>query len=449
MRILVIGGGGREHALVWKIRQSAAVLRPDDLLCVPGNAGIAADATCLPAPAGGLADVAALQALARERRVDLTVVGPELPLTHGIVDAFSAQGMAIFGASRAAAKLEGSKAFAKRFMARHGIPTAAFDIFTSADDAIRFLRDPSRPFPLVVKADGLAAGKGVVIAGDRDQAEAAVRAMMVERRFGDAGETVVIEECLEGVEASFFALTDGETILPLATCQDYKRALDGDRGENTGGMGAYSPSIELDPVIEEEILERAIRPVVRGMAAEGSPYRGILYAGLMLTPRAGRVVPMVLEYNARFGDPETQVLMPRLAGDLVPLLAASADGTLAAHAAGLRWRDEWAACVVLASRGYPASSESGVPIAGLDEASALPGVTLFHAGTRAGEGVPGRPATLTAGGRVLAVSALGDTLKAALDRAYDATDRIRFDGMQLRRDIGRAAVARLTAREAN
>ncbi len=376
----------------------------------------------------------------------LTVVGPELPLTHGIVDEFTGEGMAIFGASRAAARLEGSKAFAKRFMARHGIPTAAFDVFTSAEEALRFLGNPSRPFPLVVKADGLAAGKGVVIARDREEAQSAVRGMMLDRRFGSAGETVVIEECLEGVEASFFALTDGETILPLATCQDYKRALDGDRGANTGGMGAYSPSIELDPTLEEEILEKAIRPVVQGMAAEGHPYRGILYAGLMLTARAGRVVPMVLEYNARFGDPETQVLMPRLAGDLAALLAATADGTLASRAGELNWRDEWAACVVLASKGYPESSGSGVPIEGLDEASALPGVALFHAGTRVGVDASGRPAVVTAGGRVLAVSALGVTLKEALDRAYMAAERIRFDGMHYRRDIGRAAVSRLTAR---
>jgi len=331
-------------------------------------------------------------------------------------------------------------------MARHGIPTAAFEVFTTAEDALRHLGDASRTFPIVVKADGLAAGKGVVIARGRAEAEAAVRAMMVEGRFGDAGRTVVIEECLEGVEASFFALTDGETILPLATCQDYKRALDGDRGENTGGMGAYSPSIELGAEAEEEIMEQAIRPVVRGMAAEGTPYRGILYAGLMLTARAGRMVPMVLEYNARFGDPETQVLMPRLETDLVGLLEASACGALASKAADLKWREEWAACVVLASRGYPASSESGRPITGLEEAAARPGVTLFHAGTRAGTDASGRPATVTAGGRVLAVSALGATLDETLARAYEAAGRIAFDGMHYRRDIGRAAVSRLAAR---
>jgi phosphoribosylamine--glycine ligase len=439
MRVMVIGSGGREHALVWKIARSPLIRSRDDLFCVPGNGGIEADARCLAAPAGGLADVAALAALAREHRIDFTVVGPELPLSMGVVDEFARCGMPCFGASRAAARLEASKVFSKEFMARHAIPTAAFEVFDSTPAALEYLAAAGRRFPIVVKADGLAAGKGVVVAPDRASAEAAVRSMLEQRHFGAAGERIVIEECLVGTEVSFFAMTDGRDVVPLASCQDYKRALDGDRGPNTGGMGAYCPSIEVDAALEAEILRRVIVPAVRGMAQEGALYRGVIYAGLMLTASG----PMVLEFNARFGDPETQVLMPRVAGDVLPLMMWAA-GMQDAGAGPVAWRSEWAACIVLASRGYPESSESGRPIEGLDAAGAMPDTFVFHAGTRKGATASGGDGMLTNGGRVLAVVCLGAELRDAVDRAGAAVARISFDGMQHRTDIGRAAVSKLT-----
>ncbi len=447
MRVLLIGQGGREHALAWKFRQSPLVRGARDLICVPGNAGIAREATCLPAPEGGLANVAGLADLAREHRVDLTVVGPELPLTLGIVDEFVRRALRIFGATRAAARIDGSKVFAKEFMARHRIPTAAFQVFTTAREAIAWLGSEERSFPIVVKADGLAAGKGVVVAPDQEDARRAVTMMMEQKRFGVAGDRIVIEEFLEGVEASFFALTDGERVVPMATCQDYKRAGDGDQGPNTGGMGAYSPSIEIDAALEREIMDRVMIPAVRGLAEEGTPYRGVLYAGLMLRRGGdGSILPSVLEFNARFGDPEAQVLMPRIAGDLVPPLMAAAGGALDAGSDTIRWRREWSACVVIASRGYPDSSGTGQVIRGLDAAAACPEVTVFHSGTRAGRDAGGRDTVETAGGRVLAVSAIGKDLKEAVDRAYAGVARISFDGMMHRRDIGTAAIARLADR---
>jgi len=439
MRVMVVGSGGREHALAWKISLSPQVTRRDDLMCVPGNAGIEQEAICLPLPGGDLGDVEGLATLARTQRADLVVVGPELPLTAGLVDALAVRGIAAFGASRMAARLEGSKVFAKRFMQRHRIPTAGFDVFDDADTALRHLDAPGTQFPVVVKADGLAAGKGVVVAGERDEARRAVVAMMRQRQFGEAGARVLIEECLTGVEASFFALTDGESAIPLGTCQDYKRVGDRDTGPNTGGMGACCPSAALDDALEARIMKEVVDPTIAGMAAEGAPYRGVLYAGLMLTA-AG---PMVLEYNARFGDPETQVLMPGLQGDIVETLLSAATGRIdAAHrprlARGAR------VCVVMASRGYPESSSSGQPISGLDEAAALPDTKVFHAGTRR-RALPAAGFE-TAGGRVLGVTAWGDSLEDAVARAYAGVERISFEGMHYRRDIGQHALARQGAR---
>jgi len=456
MRILVIGGGGREHALVWKIRQSPLVRSREDLLCVPGNPGIADLATCLPAPPGGLSNAPCLADLASHHSVDLTVVGPEIALTAGLVDELARRGLPAFGPTASAARLEGSKVFAKQFMARHGIPTAAFEVFSSAQEALAHLASPGRAFPLVVKADGLAAGKGVVVAADRPEAEAAVVAMMVERRFGTAGDRIVIEECLSGIEASFFAITDGERIVPLATCQDYKRCFDGDHGPNTGGMGSYSPSTEIDKALEAEIMDRVMRPAVRGLSAEGSPFRGVLYAGLMLVSPGGaararrdapasghgRVAPMTLEFNARFGDPETQVLMPRWEGDIVPALAACAAGRLDDTVSRVAWSPEWAACVVMASAGYPASSDQGRVISGLSNAGRVEKTAVFHAGTRTETDPSDRAVTVTAGGRVLAISSLGGDLAQAVERAYRAVGCVAFDGMKFRKDIGRGAIAR-------
>ncbi|HEY3175458.1 MAG TPA: phosphoribosylamine--glycine ligase [Candidatus Polarisedimenticolia bacterium] len=444
MRILVIGGGGREHALVWKIGGSPLLRSRADLMCVPGNAGIEDHASCLPAPARGLTDVAALADLAVKERIDLTVVGPEAPLMSGLVDELTRRGLAVFGASRAAARLEGSKVFAKEFMQRHGIPTAPFEVFSSCRDTLDWLGSTERSFPIVVKADGLAAGKGVVVAPDRASAQEAARAILEEKRFGAAGERIVIEECLTGAEISFFALTDGESATPLASCQDHKRLGDGDTGPNTGGMGALSPSTDLDPDMERRIMERVIQPAIAGMAEEGSPYRGVLYAGLMLTERG----PMVLEYNARFGDPEAQVLMPRLESDLVPLLVAASDagGRMRDIAGRIRWRPEWAACVVLASAGYPGSPETGRMIRGLEMAAKVPQTEVFHAGTRRERDGSLRDRIVTAGGRVLAVTSLGRDLGEALNRAYAGVECLSFEGMQFRRDIGGAALSRLAAR---
>jgi phosphoribosylamine--glycine ligase len=446
LRILVIGSGGREHALVWKIAQSPLV-GSGDLLCVPGNPGISASALCLPAPAAGTSDVQALATLARENAVDLVVVGPELPLTLGLADSLERQGIAVFGPSRDAARLEGSKVFAKEFMTRHGIPTAEYEVFSSSSAAVRYLASPERSFPIVVKADGLAAGKGVVVASSREEAATAVRAMIDERLHGPAGNRLVIEECLPGIEASFFAVTDGEQVVPLGSCQDFKRALDGDAGPNTGGMGACSPSVDAGPDLEATVLETVMRPAVRGLAREGCPYRGVLYAGLMLPPEGpARAIPRVLEFNVRFGDPEALVLLRRIDGDIVPLLLAAAGGRMAGPGGSVGFRPDWAACVVAATRGYPESSESGVPIEGIEAAATIEETVVFQAGTR-----PRRDGTAgveTAGGRVLAVSSTGPDLRTAIDRAYRGIDAIRFDGMHHRRDIGKAALERLARRTA-
>jgi phosphoribosylamine--glycine ligase len=424
MRVLVVGGGGREHALAWKLAQSPGVTA---LYAAPGNPGIAGVARCLAVRADAIEE---LVALAERERIDLTVVGPELPLTLGLADRLAARGRPVFGPTRLAAELEGSKVFAKRLFARHGIPTARFEAFAEPGPARDFVR--ALGGRAVVKADGLAAGKGAVVCDDAAAADRAIGDMLERRAFGEAGARVVVEERLEGEELSFFVLTDGERVCPLAAAQDHKAVFDGDRGPNTGGMGAYSPAPVVDDAMTRRILDTVIRPTVRAMAAEGRPYRGVLFAGLMLTAEG----PKLLEYNARFGDPECQVLLTRLDGDLLPLCRAVAEGRGLPEA--VAWRHEAAVCVVLAAGGYPGPYKTGYPIAGLERAAARPGVTLFHAGTAREDG-----RLVTAGGRVLGVTALGADVGEAVDAAYAAVAEIRFEGMHYRRDIGRRALARL------
>jgi phosphoribosylamine--glycine ligase len=369
-------------------------------------------------------------ALATDVGADLTIVGPEMPLSRGVVDRFSSAGLAILGPTQAAAALETSKTFAKAFMARHSVPTAAYHVSESAEDAVAFLTSGEFGFPVVLKADGLAAGKGVVVAPDAATAHAAVTAIMRERRFGAAGDQVVIEEWLEGAELSYFVLSDGERVVPLGSAEDHKRVYDGDAGPNTGGMGAFAPSPRCDAALERRILDEIVAPVIAGMRAEGHPYRGFLYCGLMLTP-AG---PKVIEFNVRFGDPEAQVVLPLIEGNLAQMLAAAAAGDLRGHSVRLA-----AACtvgVVLASGGYPDAYQTGKPIEGLEQAGSVPGVTLFHAGTALGD----EGQLVTAGGRVMTVVARGHDYAQAMSRAYQAVDCIRFEGMHVRRDIGAKAL---------
>jgi len=422
MNILLLGSGGREHALAWKIAASPLT---DRLFCAPGNAGIAQEAQCV---ALDISDHGRIIAFCRNNKIDLVVVGPEAPLCAGIVDDLEAAGIKTFGPRRAAARLEGSKGFTKDLCQANGIPTAAYERFRAAADAKAYLR--SRGAPIVVKADGLAAGKGVVVAQSVAEAEAAVDAMFG-GALGEAGGELVIEDFLDGEEASFFALCDGETAIPLATAQDHKRAFDGDKGPNTGGMGAYSPAHNIDAVMSDRIMHDIIRPTVRAMKAIGAPYKGVLYAGLMIAPDG----PKLIEYNARFGDPETQVLMLRLMSDLVPALLASRDGMLKAF--DLRWYKQAALTVVMAAKGYPGSYARGGVIEGLKEAVAVEGVEIFHAGTKT-EG--GR--ILANGGRVLNVSAIGKTVGEAQARAYQAISRIRWPDGFYRHDIGWRAVER-------
>jgi phosphoribosylamine---glycine ligase len=425
MRILVVGSGGREHALAWKVASESA---DHHILAAPGNPGLAQFAGLLPAEAG---DVPQLANLAEANHVDLTVVGPELPLDRGIVDLFTSRGLRIFGPTRVAARLECSKVFAKEFMARHGIPTARYRVCSNAPEAKALVASAELGFPVVVKADGLAAGKGVVVAPDRASADAAIIAAMEDRQFGDAGSRLVLEECLEGPEVSFFAISDGRHALPMASAQDHKRIFDDDRGPNTGGMGAFAPSPLIDAAMDARIMQEIINPVIQGMREEGQEYRGFLYAGLMLTC-AG---PKVIEFNVRFGDPEAQVVIPMLGGDLLPLLLAASDGALGDLRIPLR--PEKRVGVVLASGGYPASTSSGRVISGLDHASALDDVLVFHAGTAAAaNGV-----TVTAGGRVLTVVGRGDTFEDAIARAYEGVSRITFEGMRYRSDIGKKALS--------
>jgi len=425
LNILVIGGGGREHALAWKIAQSPRVAR---VYVAPGNAGTARDAALVNVP---ITDIAELVAFARRSEIGLTVVGPEGPLAAGVVDAFREAGLAIFGPTRAAAQLESSKDFAKAFMKRHGLPTAAYETFTDARAAHDYIA--TRGAPIVVKADGLAAGKGVVVAQTRAEADAAIDAMLVDNAMGSAGARVVIEEFLEGEEASFIVMVDGRHVLPLASSQDHKRLKDGDAGPNTGGMGAYSPAPIVTPALHARIMREIIMPAVNGMAADGTPYSGFLYAGVMIDA-AGH--PKVLEFNCRMGDPETQPIMARLKSDLVKLVQHAVEGTLDTIEA--EWDRRAALGVVLAAAGYPEAPRPGATIVGLDRVTdeAHPGVHVFHAGTAMQDG-----RVVVSGGRVMCVTALGDSVRQAQRAAYAAVGDIRFDGMQYRTDIGHRAIA--------
>jgi phosphoribosylamine--glycine ligase len=424
MRVLVIGSGAREHALVARLAVDRDV---SDIVAAPGNPGIGTLARTRPVKAD---DLNAMVELAQHEQIDLTVAGPELPLSLGVADRFAAEGLLLFGPTAAAACLESSKAFAKAFMARHNVPTARFRTCRSLDEAIDCLDSAELDLPVVIKADGLAAGKGVVIADDRASAETAVRAAMCERRFGAAGDCVVIEECLSGPEVSFFVICDGERAVPIGTAQDHKRIFDDDRGPNTGGMGAFAPSPLVDEVLEARVMREIVEPVLAGMAAEGHPFRGFLYAGLMLTA-AG---PRVIEFNVRFGDPEAQVVLPMIDEPLLPLLFAGAVGELRQSA--VRVTPDRLVGVVIASRGYPDTSEFGRPIEGIDRAEAMRGVSVYHAGTALRE-----RKVVTAGGRVLTVVGRGRSFAEAIDRAYGGVGQIAFDGMQYRRDIGRKALA--------
>lgn len=421
MKVLIVGEGGREHALAWKIASSPRVTQ---LYVAPGNGGTALLGTQVPLKAS---DVEGLRAFALREGIDLTVVGPELPLTLGLVDAFEGCGLKAFGPNQAAAEIEGSKAFAKEVMRRAKIPTADHAVAETPAEARAYLARVGTP--VVIKADGLAAGKGVVVCGSPEEAERAVHSMMVDRIFGEAGARLVLEEYLEGEEASFLCLTDGKTVLPLESSQDHKRLCDGDRGPNTGGMGAYSPAPVLDGELLHWVAEEIALPVVQTMAEMGRPYRGVLYAGLMITDQG----PKVLEFNARMGDPEAQPLLLRMESDLVPLLEATLEGSLSE--AEIAWRREAAVCVVLASKGYPSSYEKGQEIRGLEELESWRDVVVFHAGTRReGEKL------LTHGGRVLGITSLGETLEGAIQQAYAAVERVRWEGVCYRTDIGRKAL---------
>ena len=423
MRVLIVGGGGREHGLVWKLRQSPRV---SQLFAAPGNAGIAELAECVDISAS---EVRRLAEFAAAKAVDLTVVGPELPLTLGIVDEFESRGLRIFGPTGQAAILEGSKVFAKRLMRKYKIPTGFFQTFYRAEDAKRYIGDVGAP--VVVKADGLAAGKGAIVCSTVQEAQDTVKRIMEDRVFGDAGARVVVEEFLAGEEVSFLALTDGETVLPLASAQDHKAAFDDDKGPNTGGMGAYSPAPMITEALHKKIMDQIMIPTVKAMASEGRPYRGVLYAGLMI--REGEV--KVLEFNVRFGDPEAQPLFMRMDGDLLPALEAVVDQRLREVEIG--WRPEPAVCVVMAAGGYPGAHDTGKPITGLSTAGRMTNVMVFHAGTALREGT-----IVTNGGRVLGVTALGKDVADAMDRAYRAVEKIRWDGAYYRTDIGRKAVER-------
>ena len=422
--VLLVGGGGREHALAWKLAQSPGLGR---MIAAPGNPGIAAHARCVPIKDTAIDQIVAL---AQQERPDLVVVGPETPLALGLADRLRAAGLAVFGGSAAAARLESSKAFAKDLMARHRIPTARFGTFRDAAAARRYCRELGAP--LVVKADGLAAGKGVVVCQTLEEADRAVAQCLEARAFGDSGLTVVIEEFLVGEEASFFALSDGTGVLPLVAAQDHKTVHDGDRGPNTGGMGAYSPAPVMDAGMQERVMREIVRPTIAAMTEEGAPYTGVLFVGLMIT----REGPKVIEFNCRFGDPECQAILPRLEDDLLSLLLAAATGKGLPPALGFSPRSS--VCVVMTSAGYPGAYQTGRAITGAEVAAGLPGVNVFHAGTALAGGT-----LVTAGGRVLGVQALGVDVAAAVRTAYAAVERIRFDGAHYRRDIGHHALRRL------
>jgi phosphoribosylamine---glycine ligase len=429
VKILVVGNGGREHALVWKIRQSPLV---EDVYCAPGNAGIAESADCVPIETSNIVELADF---AQTISADLTVVGPELPMVLGIADEFVRRGLPIFSPSRAAAEIEGSKAFAREFMTRHKIPSPRYEICNNHDDARSFVTRAPWGFPFVIKADGLASGKGSVVVKDAADAQAVVGHMMADKRFGNAGAKIVMEEFLAGEEVSFLVFSDGAKVVPMVSVQDHKRALDEDAGPNTGGMGTVSPATNLSLDVHKQIMQEIILPTIAGLAAEGRRYQGVLYAGLMITD-AG---PRVLEFNARFGDPETQVIMARMRSDIVPILQQVAAGQL--KETKIDWAKEPAVCVVLASRGYPDSTETGKVVKGLDTVHEDTDVVIYHAATALKDSQ-----VVTVGGRVLGVTALGANLDAAVARAYEVVGKLSFDGMFYRKDIGKKALARLHAK---
>src|SRR6266403_1051424 len=421
MKILVIGGGGREHALVWKLRQSPRV---SQIYCAPGNGGIAQEAECLPAD---VKSMDSLVSVAERVKPDLTVIGPELPLALGVVDEFQLRGWRTFGPTRAAAQLESSKSFAKEFMQRHRIPTAHYAICQTVDEVRAAL--PHFHAPLVVKADGLAAGKGVVMAKTKEEAASAASEMLSGRMLGEAGNPIVLEECLQGDELSFLVISDGARVVPLVAAQDHKRVGDGDTGPNTGGMGAYSTQSIIDDKMRDWLVHHIAQPVVAGMKAEGAEYKGVLYCGLMMTARG----PMVLEFNCRFGDPETQPILMRMESDVVEAMEASIDGRTSDG--DFKWSNDAAVCVVMASGGYPGSYEAGKKITGLEDAAKLDGVKVFHAGTSNRDG-----AFYTSGGRVLGVTARAAELQTAVHRAYEACATIGFEGAHYRKDIAASAL---------
>ncbi len=423
MKVLIVGSGGREHTLAWKISRSPLVKK---IFCAPGNAGMAREAQCVPI---GAEDIQGLADFAQKENIDLSVVGPEAPLTMGIVDLFQKRDLRIFGPSRKAAEIEGSKALAKFLMKKYGVPTADFEAFEDYGAAVDYVKRLKGA--MVVKADGLAGGKGVILCPSPEEALAALDQIMVQKAFGAAGQKVVIEEFLTGEEASFLAFVDGRTVLPLASSQDHKAVFDDDQGPNTGGMGAYSPAPVVSARVHRAIMEKIMIPTVEGMAAEGRPFKGVLYAGIIVKDEK----PMVLEFNARFGDPEAQPLITRMKSDLVPALLATIEGRLSSTP--IEWDDRASVCVVMASGGYPGSYEKGKVIAGLEEAARLPDTFVFHAGTAFREGK-----TVTQGGRVLGVTALGETIREAIDRAYGAVGRISWEGAHYRKDIGRKALNR-------
>ncbi len=421
-KILVVGSGGREHALCWKLSQSPKV---EAIFCAPGNAGISQHAQCVEINAG---DLEGLASFASSEGIDITVVGPEDPLAKGIVDLFKEKGLTIFGPTKEAAQIEASKVFTKRILEKAGAPTAAYKVFIEPDEAKKYIMEEAE-IPVVVKADGLAAGKGVIVAKSLEEALEAVDLILVKKAFGDAGQKLIVEECLKGEEASFMAITDGTTVLPLATSQDHKPVYDNDEGPNTGGMGAYSPAPVVTSELFDKVMNQVMIPTVKAMAEESIPYQGVLYGGLMID----HGVPNVLEFNCRFGDPEAQPILMRLKTDLLDLIEAAIHHRL--ETVEPEWDERAAVCVVLASEGYPGSYETGKEIAGLEEVEKMEDVMVFHAGTAKKDGK-----YVTAGGRVLGVTALGSTIKEAIDRAYEAVSRISWDGMHYRTDIGKKAL---------
>jgi len=427
MRILVVGSGAREHALIWKIAQSELV---NKIFCAPGNGGISQIAECIDIKAD---DIFGLLEFAKKEKIDLTVVGPEVALSLGIVDEFEKAGLKIFGPNKKAANLEASKVFSKELMKKYNVPTASFEVFDNPDSAKKYIEKISAP--CVIKADGLAAGKGVVVAKTFEEVKNAITLMMQDKIFGDAGKKIIVEECLQGQEASILVITDSKEVVALASAQDHKRVFDDDQGPNTGGMGAYSPALGVTIEILKEIMEKIIYRTIDGLVKEGIDYRGVLYAGVMLTKDG----PKTLEFNVRFGDPETEAILPRLKSDLVEVMLATSEGKLS-KIRTLAWDNRACVCVVCASGGYPADYEKGKEISGLVEASKIPDIVIFHAGTKVLRTTNNALRTVTNGGRVLAVTGLGATIKDAIDKTYAAVNKINFEGMHYRKDIGKKAI---------